>query len=49
MIGRVGVLEGTRELSVPNVSYRIVYRIEAETIVIDDIVHTRRRWPPEQT
>ena len=48
MIGREGVVEGTRELVVPNVSYRIVYRVEPETVVLNDIVHTSRRWPPDE-
>ena len=46
MIGREGAIEGTRELTVPNIPYRIIYRIEAEAVVVTQVVHTRQQWPP---
>jgi addiction module RelE/StbE family toxin len=48
MLGRTGVVEGTREFSVVGLPYLIVYRIASETEVdVLTVVHTRRRYPPE--
>ncbi|BAT61811.1 plasmid stabilization system protein [Variibacter gotjawalensis] len=45
MLGRAGRVAGTREL-IPHKSYRIVYEVKDERIVILAIVHTARMWPP---
>jgi len=47
-IGRPGVVAGTREL-IPHESYRIVYEIRDDGIWIVSIVHTARRWPPDNS
>jgi toxin ParE1/3/4 len=43
---RPGAIQGTREL-IPHPNYRIVYKIEAQTVFIIRVVHTSRQWPPE--
>ena len=45
-MGRAGALSGTREL-IPHASYRLVYEISDDEIIIHAVVHTARRWPPE--
>jgi toxin ParE1/3/4 len=47
-IGRPGVIDGTREL-IPHESYRIVYEIRDDGIWITSVVHTARRWPPDDS
>lgn len=48
LLGRVGLVEGTREFSVVGLPYLIVYRIESDTEVdVLTIMHTRRKYPPE--
>lgn len=44
-IGRVGRLEGTRELVVPGTPFIIPYRIESSRIEVLAIIHAARRWP----
>ncbi len=39
-----GGRRGTRELIV-HPSYRLVYRVDADTIFILRVLHTARRWP----
>ncbi|SMH37851.1 type II toxin-antitoxin system RelE/ParE family toxin [Mesorhizobium australicum] len=43
--GKVGKLEGTREL-LPHRSYRLIYSVEVDKVVILRIFHTSRQWPP---
>jgi toxin ParE1/3/4 len=43
--GRLGRVEGTRELLVLPLPYVVVYRIAAERILIVNIVHGAQRWP----
>ena len=45
LIGHFGKVEGTRELT-PHESYRLVYEIQGEHVVILALVHTARQWPP---
>jgi len=45
MLGRSGKIPGTREL-IPYESYRLVYKIDGETVWILTLVHTARQWPP---
>lgn len=48
MLGRAGLIEGTREFSVVGLPYLIVYRIASEIEVdVLTVVHTRRRYPSE--
>lgn len=43
--GRVGRVEGTRELVVPKTPYIVAYRVKADVIDILAIHHAARRWP----
>ncbi|MDT8760303.1 type II toxin-antitoxin system RelE/ParE family toxin [Sphingomonas psychrotolerans] len=46
MLGRSGLVEGTREFSVVGLPYLIVYRIASETeLDVLTVLHTRRRYP----
>ena len=44
-LGRLGQVPETREFSIPNLKYRIVYRVEIDAIRVLSVVHTSRRWP----
>jgi toxin ParE1/3/4 len=44
-LGRPGRVPGTREL-IPHRSYRLVYEIFGDEVVVMNVVHTARRWPP---
>lgn len=44
-IGRVGRIEGTRELVVKNYPYILAYRVQNDAIEILDVIHTAREWP----
>ncbi len=44
-IGRIGRVEGTRELVVGNYPYILAYRIKNDVIEILDVIHTAREWP----
>ena len=46
MIGRVGRIQGTRELVVRS-NYVMVYSVAGETINFLRVLHVARRWPPE--
>jgi plasmid stabilization system protein ParE len=43
--GRLGRIEGTRELVVPGTSHIVVYEILEPTVFIIAILHGARRWP----
>jgi len=43
MSGRKGVVEGTRLLAVPDVSYIVVHRVRADTVEIIAVLHTARQ------
>ena len=44
-IGRVSELSGTREFF-PEPTYRLVYEVREEDVLIVSLTHTSRRWPP---
>ncbi len=44
-LGRPGLLPETRELSIPDLPYKTVYRIEGDIVLIVTIVHTSRLFP----
>ena len=47
LLGRVGEVEGTRELTVPGTDYRLIYRLnEPYDIEVIGVLHGRRRYPP---
>ncbi len=46
-IGRVGEIEGTRELVLADISYIVAYRVVGERIEVLFVQHAAREWPPE--
>ena len=44
-LGRPGLLPETRELSIPGLPYKAVYRVEGEIVLIVTIVHTSQIFP----
>ncbi len=42
--GRTGLVAGTREL-LPHPSYRLVYEVTENQLIILAVVHTSRLWP----
>lgn len=44
-MGRTGRRPQTRELVIPKLPYRIVYRVRGDTVQILRIYHTKRKWP----
>ncbi|HWE61613.1 MAG TPA: type II toxin-antitoxin system RelE/ParE family toxin [Chloroflexota bacterium] len=45
LLGRVGVVPGTRERILTRYPYKIVYEINGETIEVDRVLHTSQQWP----
>jgi toxin ParE1/3/4 len=43
--GRPGALDGTRELSVRRTGYFLVYRVEADRVMVLRVIHGRQEWP----
>jgi toxin ParE1/3/4 len=46
--GRVGRIQGSREIVVPGLPYIIAYRVKATVVQIIHIYHGARAWPVEQ-
>ncbi len=46
--GRVGRMEGTRELPLPPLPFVVVYRVLDDIVEVANVVHGAQRWPPEQ-
>ena len=44
-LGRVGRIDGTRELVVSHTPYIVAYRIRHGDVHILAVLHTARRWP----
>ena len=44
-MGRMGAIPGTRE-TVPHPSYRVVYQVTEDSVLVLAVVHTSRQWPP---
>ncbi len=44
--GRLGTVEGTRELIVARLPYRIICQIIRDQVVIERVLHTSQQWPP---
>lgn len=44
-IGRMGRIDGTRELVLGSLPYILMYELKAEFIFIKRVVHTSRLWP----
>lgn len=45
-MGRPGKLTGSREFSVPQTPYFLVYYLTADKVEIARVMHTSRQWPP---
>ncbi len=45
LMGKQGALAGTRERLMTRYPYRIVYRIEGDTISVSRIIGRRPNWP----
>jgi plasmid stabilization system protein ParE len=45
MVGRLGRVIGTRELTVGLVPFILAYRVDAEEVQILSVIHTARMWP----
>ncbi len=43
-MGRPGLVEGTRELVLPNLPYVLVFRLKMRVEIIR-FLHTRQKWP----
>lgn len=43
--GKPSRLPSTREYLLPDLPYRLIYTVEAETLVVLRFLHTSRRWP----
>ena len=44
-IGRPGRIDGTREWVVNRTQYLIAYRIQAESLEIMAVIHSKQSWP----
>jgi len=49
LMGREGVVPGTRERILTRYPYKIIYEVNEndDTIEIDRVLHTSQQWPPE--
>jgi toxin ParE1/3/4 len=47
--GRLGRVEGTRELPLPPLPFVVVYRVldRVDLVEIVNVIHGAQRWPPE--
>jgi toxin ParE1/3/4 len=43
-LGRLGRVEGTRELVVPSTPYIIAYTVLGDEVVILSVMHSSRKW-----
>jgi len=44
-LGRLGRVEGTRELSVPRTRFIIAYRVRDDVVEIAALLHAAQSWP----
>jgi toxin ParE1/3/4 len=44
-LGRVGRIEGTREMAFADIPYIVTYRVTAVDVVVLTIMHTSQKWP----
>jgi len=50
LLGREGIIEGTREFAISGLPYTIVYWIiSASDLDILTIIHQRKRYPPQES
>jgi toxin ParE1/3/4 len=43
--GRIGRVEGTREVVIPRTPYIVAYRMRGDSLEILAVIHGARRWP----
>ena len=48
-IGRVGRVDGTRELVLTSLPYVLVYIIRPDTVLILRVLHGARQWPDDMS
>ncbi|HEX2663162.1 MAG TPA: type II toxin-antitoxin system RelE/ParE family toxin [Candidatus Acidoferrum sp.] len=44
--GRVGRVDGTRELILASLPFVIVYRVLEDAVEVAAVIHSAQRWPP---
>ncbi len=44
-MGRLGHMEGTRELVIPRLPYYAAYRVTESAVEVFAVIHTARMWP----
>lgn len=44
-LGRAGRVPHTRELIIPDTSYLVIYHVSGNTLCIDSVLHSARKWP----
>lgn len=45
-LGRLGRVDGTRELVVAGLPYLVVYRLSGENVEVVRVLHHAQEWPP---
>jgi addiction module RelE/StbE family toxin len=45
LVGRLGRVAGTRELTVGRFPFMLAYRVDADEVQILSVIHTARMWP----
>jgi len=46
-IGKNGRVTGTREMTIPNIPYTVIYRVFEATVEIISVIHQARQWPDD--
>lgn len=44
-MGKMGRVEGTRELVITQTPYILIYRVKGDAVEILRVLHSARRWP----
>lgn len=47
-MGRLGRVQGTRELIIGGLPYLAVYELQDDRVIILRVLHTSQHWPPEE-
>lgn len=45
-MGRIGRVQGTRELIIVGTAYLIIYRLKPDSVEILRVLHGAQKWPP---
>lgn len=46
-MGRIGRVEGTRELVISDTPYVVAYRVRGDSVIVLRVLHGARQWPTE--